>query len=181
MYWNKKHRKTDTIVQFIDKIKSIFKWENEIDDLHLTLNYLGSITNENIDLICDKLTEMLQSFPSFKIDYEKTGVFKNIHSPRVLWVGVDYCQELKKLRDLISDCLKDLSITENCEITYTPHTTIGKLKWVDQQTTINRYIDEFATKRISYQNVEEIYLFKILKNEESSYEVICSIPLKNNP
>jgi 2'-5' RNA ligase len=83
------------------KVKPIKK-----ENLHITLKFLGEKTDLETKNIIADLTRI--QFDSFKILFDKMGVFPNVRSPRIIWLGLDD-QSNKKLNDVyfqINDILK---------------------------------------------------------------------------
>ncbi len=77
------------------------------ENLHITIKFLGEKTDlETKDIISD-LKRI--RFDSFKILFDKMGVFPHRRSPRIIWLGLDD-QSNKKLNDVhsqINDVLKE--------------------------------------------------------------------------
>ena len=76
------------------------------ENLHMTIKFLGEKTDvETKDILFD-LTRI--RFDSFKILFDKMGVFPHMRSPRIIWLGLND-QSNKKLNDVylqINDVLK---------------------------------------------------------------------------
>jgi 2'-5' RNA ligase len=67
------------------------------DNMHITIKFLGEKTEpETKDIISD-LAKI--QFCSFKILFNKLGVFPHMRSPRIIWLGLDD-QSNKKLNDI---------------------------------------------------------------------------------
>jgi RNA 2',3'-cyclic 3'-phosphodiesterase len=76
------------------------------ENLHITMKFLGEKTDAETKDIISELTGI--RFDSFKILFDKMGVFPHMRSPRIIWLGLDD-QSNKKLNDLyfqINDVLK---------------------------------------------------------------------------
>ncbi len=57
-------------------------------NLHLTLKFLGSTPEEKITDISKQLGTITKSHDNFSLYFSGTGVFPNIKSPRVVWLGI---------------------------------------------------------------------------------------------
>ena len=55
---------------------------------HMTLKFLGSIEEKQVDSIGQALNRELSLFRRFTINAKGVGVFPDARRPRVLWVGV---------------------------------------------------------------------------------------------
>lgn len=58
------------------------------DNLHLTLKFFGDTRLKYVEAIKDKIKECLNDTPPIKCELTKIGVFPEIKSPRVIWVGI---------------------------------------------------------------------------------------------
>ena len=74
----------NSIKNFQDSIKVDAK-AIELKNLHFTLQFLGEISERNIQLIIQELKKI--EFSKFKICLKGIGVFPNIKSPKIIWVG----------------------------------------------------------------------------------------------
>jgi 2'-5' RNA ligase len=140
-------------------IKSIKK-----NNLHITIKFLGEKTDlETKDIIFD-LTKV--HFTSFKMVFNKVGVFPNILSPRIIWLGLDD-QSNKKLNDIhfqIDNILKKLINEKNKSIRrysdiqkFTPHLTIFR---IHQNYKIPDFLSSIPDRIISEEEVNTISLKK---------------------
>lgn len=59
------------------------------DHLHLTLKFLGWVTQEKPNPVKRFLEELTAQTKSFVVHFAGLGVFPSLGDPRVLWVGVD--------------------------------------------------------------------------------------------
>ncbi len=67
--------------------KNDVKWVN-IENMHLTLKFLGEVTEDRIVEICDAVKEIAGRHKSFELGIKKVGFFGS-RSAKVLWVGTD--------------------------------------------------------------------------------------------
>ena len=64
------------------------KWV-EVNNIHLTLKFLGDIIEEKCESIKSILDEIGRLSKPFEISIKNVGAFPNINYPRVIWVGLD--------------------------------------------------------------------------------------------
>ncbi len=84
----------------VDIKKSDVKWVN-LKNIHLTLNFLGEIKDEQVVDVCNITKDVASRHNSFELDVESVGYFGG-KSARVLWVGIG------KGRDNLLKLQKDL-------------------------------------------------------------------------
>jgi len=97
------------------------------ENIHLTLFFLGEISEDTAFQISDRLKKRLLGFPSFYLKVERFGYFKGRNNkPRVFWLGVKEDQRLSALyKEILSELQKfSFDFQEN----FAPHITIGRVK-----------------------------------------------------
>jgi 2'-5' RNA ligase len=103
------------------------KWV-PIDNLHLTLKFLGDVDNTQIPKICDLVREICVGYERFELEFAGTGGFPKLEKPRVLFVGVnDPTGSLVRIVGELEDELSDLGFKPEPR-DYTPHLTIGRTR-----------------------------------------------------
>jgi 2'-5' RNA ligase len=92
----------ERIVGIRDKIcgNENLKWEHR-DKLHLTIKFIGDVSNEMVEEISDELIFVTQ-YPEIKCSFNKFEFFYRDEKPTILWAGL-------KIDDLLSLLIKDLN------------------------------------------------------------------------
>ena len=81
-----------------------------LDQLHLTLRFLGEVSNNTRDALTDRLANV--EVKRFPLPLEGVGVFPLKGPPRVLWVGIGSGHpRLHQLRQHIDDIVVSISPT----------------------------------------------------------------------
>jgi RNA 2',3'-cyclic 3'-phosphodiesterase len=121
------------------------KWNQQIikpvrnDNLHFTIIFLGEIDSENIERIKTKLAEL--QFKPINITYLNIGVFPNLYSPRVVWVGVDKIsgQQLISLSAKVISKISDIGFKS--DKAFIPHLTLFRIRKreLDLKNTLSKY------------------------------------------
>lgn len=97
------------------------------DNIHLTLKFLGSIDEKNVDNIVEIIKEICNRYNMFTLEVKGIGVFPNIRSPRVLWVSINGNSVLAELQREIEDGMASLGF-ESESRRFTPHLTLGRFR-----------------------------------------------------
>ena len=157
------------------------------ENIHITLKFLGNITDEQIETVKDALKKSCAQFKSYDTSLKGIGAFPDFLSPRVIWVGMD---EGSKQTSLICD-----SIEENLakagfpkeERKFSAHLTLGRVRpsaGSGQGSFKNKQkLAEVIEKEKSFYSseklsVQEIILFKsTLTGSGSIYEPILKTTL----
>ncbi|MFK7864533.1 MAG: RNA 2',3'-cyclic phosphodiesterase [Pseudohongiellaceae bacterium] len=89
-------------------------------NLHLTLKYLGTVSEEQGVPIQSVLAQVGHQLQSFKVNCSSVGFFKNS-----LWVGVEKNERLKELVDELNQGLAVLDFEVETK-EFSPHITLAK-------------------------------------------------------
>jgi 2'-5' RNA ligase len=110
------------------RAESEVKWV-ERENLHVTLLFLGEVTDRDIPAVCQAVGDCCKEQASFTLSVETAGCFPNPRRPRTLWAGVgEGTQELVALHDALEPPLLDLGCYRREERQYTPHITLGRVR-----------------------------------------------------
>ncbi len=135
------------------------------EDLHLTLKFLGFLTQEKIEEIRNNLGKI--KYKSFKCSLGKAGVFDEKHI-KVIWV------------ELVSDALEDLhneinESTNEIRLDYKkfePHITLARVDSVSDKEKLLTEIRKINLKKLEF-DVDCFYLVKSEFNtKKSKYKII---------
>ncbi|RLG77498.1 MAG: RNA 2',3'-cyclic phosphodiesterase [Thermoprotei archaeon] len=102
----------------------------EDENIHLTLRFLGEISQHSVEEVKRILTE-LKSIKRFNIRVKGVGAFPSITRPRVIWAGItEGAEELKRIRSIIDKAivehgLRDIKPDEH---QFVPHITLARVK-----------------------------------------------------
>jgi len=119
----------DSILQKIKSMQESVSFEAKpvrIDQIHFTLQFIGEINQEKVELVKQAL--MTLSFSKFELTIMHSGAFPNPKKPRVVWLGVDK-NGGEKISSLANDVNKVLgTIGLKNEKPFKPHLTIFRVK-----------------------------------------------------
>ena len=149
------------------KINKIIKQFKEIDanikyvdlvNLHLTLKFFGDIDIEGIDLLSQKISEVVSQFDPFTIKIKGCGAFPNNNHIKVIWVGLEEDEMLKDLHDKLDVEFKKLGFEADKK--FSSHLTIGRMKSARNKNKVKALIEEFGDVEIGEMQVDNIVLKK---------------------
>ena len=123
------------------------------DNLHITLEFLGSVTEEEVGEICLAAKQVAERHKSFSLNINKItyGPPKRM-PPKFVWAEGDKSEELSLLREDMENTLtqKVSFIPENR--TFAPHVTLSRISdWEfrkiepEERPEINEALDLFFT------------------------------------
>ena len=127
---------------------------------HLTLNFFGDISTEDVKNICSAVQNRVTSEPSLNLKIEKLGVFPDARRPRVIWCGVTGdVENLSVLqRQLDSDFAGICFPGEDRP--FQAHLTLGRIKDSRGLTGINEALKKYSAFAAGEFNCTELILFQ---------------------
>ncbi len=126
----------------------------EPKNLHITLRFLGNVSNEELREISKKL-DSISSFEKFQISLKGIGAFPNQNYIRVLWIGLDNDSRIKEIHDKIED---ELGLKK--DNSFSSHLTIARIKSIRDKEKIQRILHENSKTEFGDFQVEKIELMK---------------------
>ena len=128
------------------------KWTPK-DNLHITLEFLGALTDEEVGEVCVAVKEVAERHNSFSLNLNKIlyGPPKKM-PPKMVWAEGDKSEELSELREDL-----EKSLTESVRFvpenrTFAPHITLARISAMEfrviepeERPEINESIDLMFT------------------------------------
>ena len=126
----------------VDNGRESLSWVKP-QNLHLTLKFLGDISPEQLNAIKQIIAEITKTISAFKIKFETTGVFPNLHAARIIWVGADQPPlELKQLAQQLETRLSKPGVPPQEQRDFHPHITIARIKNRLNSSDLKKTLDE---------------------------------------
>ncbi|HOJ77310.1 MAG TPA: RNA 2',3'-cyclic phosphodiesterase [Bacillota bacterium] len=95
-------------------------------NLHITLKFLGEVTNEQLDSLDRSLQTVALQHGKFSFSLGKLGCFPNYSAPKVLWLGVEKgSAQLVNLAETVATCCMKHGFSSDSK-RFQPHLTIGR-------------------------------------------------------
>jgi len=161
--------------ELMDKIENA-RWVSQ-GNIHLTLKFLGSTPEENLDDIENAVREAVSGFRKFYFSLGGLGTFPNARRARVVWVGINHgASELVELSQTIDKALTPLGFEPESK-EFKPHITLARIKTPKSiEAALSEFKDDSFTGRLV--NVDGVTIFKsTLKRTGAEYESLRYIPL----
>ena len=99
------------------------------NNLHLTVQFLGSVSDEKVTKIREEVENVVSSINPFVITVSETGCFPNTSKPSVLYLGVGgNIEALKTLVVKINDKMSQIGFKKKSE-SFIPHITVAKINY----------------------------------------------------
>lgn len=113
------------------------KWE-EIDKLHITLQFLGDMENHKISNIKNELKNIAEKINQFETHFTRFGIFYRGNKPAILWVGIRNSDELIKLQKSIEAAMTSLGFEPETR-KFKPHLTLLRIKGNEDLEKLNNF------------------------------------------
>ena len=178
-----KTKLTEETISHVGNIKTKLQDEKikwvDMNDVHITLKFLGDTPEDNILKISNALLPIINKIQVFQFDLMKIGVFKNISHPRVIWMGIKTKEDLQLLNKNIEDTLANMGF-EKSKQKYSPHLTLGRIKFLKNKKLLKEILDDYTSKYFQSVKVNEIIIYEsILTTTGPIYKELHKIELKN--
>ena len=133
-----------------------------VKNIHLTLKFLGDVSEKNIPMIRQIVQVEAASHEVFEISVGQFGVFPNISRPRVLWVGVEAPDELINLQRRIDMESARLGYAPD-QREFNPHLTFGRISRNASPKQVRKVSDRLRAHKIGFlgaARIETLTLFR---------------------
>ncbi|MFH1454078.1 MAG: RNA 2',3'-cyclic phosphodiesterase [Armatimonadota bacterium] len=135
------------------------KWVT-VENLHLTLKFLGAVEPELLEKITKKLQTASRELTCFDLDIEGVGVFPRTGNPRVLWIGSGKgLEKMKELAHKIEDALIEFDIPEE-EREFSAHITLARIKTSKNKEKLIKLVEENSNLHLGAMEVKYFTLFQ---------------------
>jgi RNA 2',3'-cyclic 3'-phosphodiesterase len=138
----------------------------KVANLHLTLQFLGSIKEAAVDKLKAALQPIAAQHQPFDISVR--GAFPDEKRPRVIWVGCDDDgNKLNALARAVQDAMKPLGFRPQHH-EFSAHLTLGRIKAPRPDTALTTAMESLKDKAFGTLRVEAIHLFESQLHPEGS-------------
>ena len=150
----------DSVIKEVARTQEILVKQNfigkmtELENLHLTLRFLGEIDNEKLERAGQRLREIKFNF--FEAKLSEIGIFNYRGNPRIVWIKIGG-KEVFELQNKIDDSLAKEGFAK--EERFMSHMTIARVKYVKDKKFFLDYVKNIGIKNIKF-DVDKFYLKK---------------------
>ena len=159
--------------------QEILRW-TPIQNMHLTLKFLGNIPINHIDFLKQILTQIADSHSAFDLQIGGHGSFPSLKLPRVIWLGVQSSAGLMSVQKNVEEAVTKLGYEKEARA-FSPHLTLGRVKQNIPQSDLQKIrtaLQMFQLGKIDSARVDSIHLYQSeLHSEGSVYTKLFSAKL----
>ena len=171
-----------SFIEIYNDLTSRLQYEHfrfaEINNLHLTLRFIGETLEDKIPDIDRMLNKTAQTAKAFTLNINKTRVFGSAYNPKVVWFGIDHNEQLTHLHTAIELNLSKVGFFPDRQ-NYIPHLTLTRIRQLKDLKLFQKIIFEFREKEIMKQDVPSFSLIEsTLLKEGPIYNTLNSYALQ---
>ena len=153
------------------------KWV-EPDHLHVTMKFLGEITEEQRHAVEAMLRRLAEREAPFLLGVQALGAFPSAAAPRVLWVGLaDGRERVQRMAEAIEREGAALSFVRE-DRPFAAHVTIGRVRSKSHRQQLARCLLETGWQPPAPWRVASLTLYQsVLGSSGPRYTVLADVPL----
>ncbi|HDH86801.1 MAG: RNA 2',3'-cyclic phosphodiesterase [Deltaproteobacteria bacterium] len=167
------------ISEELKKIALPVRWVKP-NNIHLTILFLGSVDEDIIGDIEEKVNVAVRGFSAFRIRLNAVGAFPHWRRPRVIWIGLNGdIAGLSDLRNELQEELKLLGFKPE-KRPFRAHLTLGRFKGpIDRDENMKWIIDRYHDITGDLFQLNELILYKsVLRPDGPVYTKMSTWPLR---
>jgi 2'-5' RNA ligase len=155
------------------------KWSRKVENLHITVKFLGSVAEGQLPEIGAALAGALGGLPRFAIELRGIGAFPSLRKASVVWAGVeDATRGLTAVAEAVEEVGERFGVARE-QRAFTGHVTVGRSKGrgVDARAALEAY----AGREFGGTTVGEVHIYESrLGGEGSTYVLRSRAALASN-
>lgn len=152
------------------------KWALKVENLHLTLKFLGKISDQDLEKLAVALMEELEAVPPFEVTVRGMDAFPRPNQANVIWAGVDDATGgLARVAELVEAIGARLHLGEREARPYRAHITVGRAK---PDRDVKATLAPWADRAFGTFTVDQVQLYESkLSPRGSTHLVLASARL----
>jgi len=128
------------------------------EGIHLTLKFLGDISNHQEAQVKDALSRM-EPFEKFTVRVQGFGFFPGAKRPRVFWAGLDAPPALEQLAAQVESAVAPLGFPPENRL-FKPHLTLARFKIPRPQPKVEALLAVQNSALLGSFEVSEFFLWE---------------------
>jgi RNA 2',3'-cyclic 3'-phosphodiesterase len=144
--------------------------------MHLTLRFLGEVTEEQLPAVASAITEACHGIAPFAMRIKGTGVFPHAKKPRIYWAGLEAPAELMGLQVRIEEHMEALGFARE-ENPFRPHLTLARIKDPMGKQRMTDALLDYKMESTPVMVSEVLLIRSHLSSDGARYETLQRFPL----
>ena len=133
-----------------------------VNNIHLTLKFLGDVSEANYEVLIQLLESQAKLHSPFNMSVGGLGAYPNAKRPRVVWIGIEADQELFELQRAIDAETTRMGYQSEVR-DYSPHLTIGRIARntsAEDIRQVGEVVRKFDLGFLGVSRVDTLHLFR---------------------
>ncbi|MGE0268691.1 MAG: RNA 2',3'-cyclic phosphodiesterase [Candidatus Omnitrophota bacterium] len=152
--------------KYLANLKDRLNWGNasikwvKADNIHLTLKFLGDLSQSQIDLIKGTFPKLFTDFNPVAAEINRLGAFPNSKHPKVLWAGLT--GKIEAISVIVARLEQELELLgfPKEQKKFSSHITIGRVRFENKSKKIGETLQSFCFTPPLRQNLNIITLYE---------------------
>ena len=164
--------------QVYQNLPLAFRWVNP-QQLHLTLKFLGDVSEQRIPEITQAMQSAVQDQAPFTLSARGLGCFPSLSRPRVFWMGLeDVSNSLVTLQQRLDTALATYGFP--CDsIPFHPHLTLARIRKPTRCPQFQELLQIYREQYFGAMLVDRLHLFQSqLHRTGVTYTIMRSVLLR---
>ena len=150
-------------------------------NIHLTIKFLGNVSESNMEVLKNTLQREISSNPSFEISVGRFGAFPSVNRPRVLWVGMEAPKQLFTIQAGVENLAARLGYPKE-DRPFSPHLTLARVARnasPQEVRSISQTVSGYEVGFLGAFRVGEIHVYRSdLQRDGAVYTRLFSVGLQ---
>jgi len=129
-----------------------------VDNLHVTLKFLGDTDASWVDRTCELLDDVASQLSAFDVTLQGLGAFPKPSRPSVIWTGITPPEPMLELANAIEQALTTFGFAAEPRA-FRPHVTLARIKARPTQE-LSALLEEHADTEFAMFCINEITLMQ---------------------
>jgi 2'-5' RNA ligase len=155
------------------------KWSRKVENLHITLKFLGPVEEPVLDRLAAALDQRLRSFGRFTLTLAGFGAFPSARKANVIWAGtLDPDENLQAVAAAVEEVAAAVGVPpaegEQAKRRFHGHITVGRARRpVDARAALEASAhSRFGATRVSEVQVSEIHVYESRLGRDGSTYIL---------
>jgi 2'-5' RNA ligase len=147
------------IIEFENQIKDTDADVKLVDpkNVHITLKFLGDTDENLVDRIEEIMKKSVEKIKPFEIKLKGAGVFPNKNYIKVMWIGINDTENLKKISNGIDEQLSKIGF-EKEKRDFSAHLTLARVKTPKNKDKLLQIVEKYRETDFTKIKIDSIRL-----------------------
>lgn len=134
------------------------KWSANPDNLHITVKFLGKVTDNRLALLAAALSRGLGAVPAFAVGVTGIGAFPGARHAGVVWAGIDEpTGALARIAAAVEKACADLGLAEPEPRPFRAHVTLGRAR---PPVDVRAVVSAWSQRAFGSFTVDQVHLYE---------------------